>query len=289
MVNNSSICVTIITPSFNQGQYLEDTIQSVLNQTYPNIEYIIIDGGSKDNSVEIIKKYENRIDYWISEPDKGQADAINKGFERASGDLVCWINSDDIIYPDFAAERVQQFRKYPDTGMIYGDIDKGTGLSSKRCRKGRRTNIKNMLKYAECPIQQQSTMWRRSVIEQIGNLQANWHVVLDREYFTRMAANCSIKYIPGCVAFFRNHDQSKTVAEKLKWVEELPEYYEKVFDENLYRLPPNLMSYRNRCLSRVYFLCGNISAKAGKNRQAEDFFAKSKKASFWNYILRRYL
>ena len=152
---NCSNRVSIVTPSYNQGKYLEQTIQSVLNQTYNNIEYLVVDGGSTDNSVNIIKNYEEKISYWISEPDKGQADAINKGFKLAKGDFICWVNSDDILYPNFVADRVQQFKENPNVGMIYGDIEQGHDPSIKRLRKGRQTNIKDMLKDANCPIPQQ--------------------------------------------------------------------------------------------------------------------------------------
>ena len=92
--------ISVITPSYNQGIYIEETIQSVLNQNYPNLEYIIIDGGSNDSTVEVIKKYESKIDFWVSEKDKGQADAINRGFAKATGDILCWLNSDDYFFPD---------------------------------------------------------------------------------------------------------------------------------------------------------------------------------------------
>ena len=268
---NCSICVSIITPSYNQGMYLEQTIQSVLNQTYRNIEYLVVDGGSTDNSIDIIKKYEKSIAYWISEPDNGQADAINKGFKRANGKLVCWVNSDDILYPDYVDDRVRQFKEHTDADMIYGDVEQGPEPSIKRLRKGRQTSIKDMLKYAECPIPQQSAMWRRGVIEKIGYLAPQWHVVLDREYFTRMAANCSIKYVPGAVAFFRNHERSKSVADKLKWVEELPRYYEMVFNDNIYHLTPNLLSYKNRCLSKIYLKCAGFPQRPGKHAKPKIF------------------
>jgi glycosyltransferase involved in cell wall biosynthesis len=96
---SKDIKVSIVTPSYNQGEFLERTIESVINQEYPNIEYIIIDGGSNDESVEIIKKFEPKIDYWHSKPDRGQSDAINTGFSRAKGDLLCWLNSDDTLNP----------------------------------------------------------------------------------------------------------------------------------------------------------------------------------------------
>ncbi len=289
MGKNCSICISIITPSYNQGKYLEQTIQSVLNQTHSNIEYLVIDGCSTDNSIDIIKKYEEKISYWISESDDGQADAINKGFRHSNGDFVCWVNSDDILYPDYVTKRVQQFKENPNVDMIYGDIEQGLDLSNKRLRKGRQTSIKDMLKYAKCPIPQQSAMWRRGVIEKIGYLDPQWHVLLDREYFIRTAANCSIKYITGAVAFFRHHKHSKSIMEKLKWAEELPRYYEIVFNDNIYDLLPNLLSYKGKCLSKVYLKCAKIYAHAGKKRAAEDFFTQSKRSSFCNYILNRYL
>ncbi len=289
MGKNCSICISIITPSYNQGKYLEQTIQSVLNQTHSNIEYLVIDGCSTDNSIDIIKKYEEKISYWISESDDGQADAINKGFRHSNGDFVCWVNSDDILYPDYVTKRVQQFKENPNVDMIYGDIEQGLDLSNKRLRKGRQTSIKDMLKYAKCPIPQQSAMWRRGVIEKIGYLDPQWYVLLDREYFIRTAANCSIKYITGAVAFFRHHKHSKSIMEKLKWAEELPRYYEIVFNDNIYDLLPNLLSYKGKCLSKVYLKCAKIYAHAGKKRAAEDFFTQSKRSSFCNYILNRYL
>src|SRR5690606_30062072 len=115
--------VTIVTPSYNQAQYLEHTIQSVLAQDYANIQYIIVDGGSSDGSVDIIKKYAGKLDWWVSEPDAGQADAINKGFARSRGTYQAWINADDILLPHAIREAVEFLEQHPEVGLVYGDTE----------------------------------------------------------------------------------------------------------------------------------------------------------------------
>jgi len=116
--------VTIVTPSYNQADYLEETIQSVLNQDYSNIEYFIIDGGSTDNSISIIKKYADKLGWWVSEADQGQTDAINKGFAHANGEILAWINSDDTYISGAVLEAVDYLQSHPDVGMVYGDANK---------------------------------------------------------------------------------------------------------------------------------------------------------------------
>jgi len=113
--------VSIVTPSYNQAQFIEATIQSVLSQDYPKIEYIIMDGGSKDGSVEIIHRYAGRLAWWVSERDRGQTDAINKGFAHANGEILAWLNSDDIYHPGAISEAVAHLTAHPETGMVYGD------------------------------------------------------------------------------------------------------------------------------------------------------------------------
>ncbi len=115
--------VSIITPSFNQAPFLEETIQSVLTQDYEDIEYIIVDGGSSDGSVEIVKRYDSELAWWVSETDQGQTDAVNKGFERARGDIFAWINSDDSYLPGTVSDAVGFLKDHPEVGMVYGDAN----------------------------------------------------------------------------------------------------------------------------------------------------------------------
>src|SRR5437667_5688340 len=113
--------ISIVTPSYNQGKYLEQTIRSVLDQGYPNLEYIICDGGSTDISVEIVKKYSDRLAWWCSEKDRGQSDAINKGWRRATGDILAYLNSDDVLLPGAIERVVRAFQQTPSAGVVYGD------------------------------------------------------------------------------------------------------------------------------------------------------------------------
>src|SRR5690348_14672359 len=115
--------VSIITPSFNQAEFLERTIQSVLTQDYPRIEYMIVDGGSTDGSIEVIKKHQSKLAWWVSEQDHGQTDAINKGFNRANGEILAWLNSDDTYHPQAVAEAVKYLIEHPEVGMVYADCN----------------------------------------------------------------------------------------------------------------------------------------------------------------------
>ena len=123
MTDLTTPLVSIITPSFNQARYLESTIHSVLDQDYPNIEYIIVDGGSTDGSAEIIHGFSDRLAWWVSEKDHGQTDAINKGFARAKGEILAWLNSDDTYQPHAIAEAVGLLRDRPEVGLVYGDAN----------------------------------------------------------------------------------------------------------------------------------------------------------------------
>lgn len=176
--------ISVVTPSFNQGGFLEQTILSVLGQGYENLEYIVVDGGSTDESVDIIRKYAGRLAYWVSEKDHGQADALNKGFAKASGDIVCWINSDDFLLPGALLRLAAEFREEDD--LIYGAC-----LSFSETGRKCVINRPPEHNYEElCLIDyivQPSSFWRRSLWEKTGPLETSLHYAFDWEWFIRAA------------------------------------------------------------------------------------------------------
>jgi glycosyltransferase involved in cell wall biosynthesis len=164
--------VSIITPSFNQGQFLEASIRSVLEQDYPNMEYIVVDGGSKDNSVEIIKKYQEHITWWVSEKDRGHADALNKGFSRATGEILAWLNSDDIYFPNTVSEAIAVLQSRPEVGMVYGDADLIDDSGETVGQFGsKQTSYRQMLQ-GSVHIPQATTFFRANVWHRVGPLKS---------------------------------------------------------------------------------------------------------------------
>ena len=269
--------VSIITPSYNQGEYLEETILSVLTQTYDNIEYIVIDGGSTDNSVDIIRKYVDRITYWCSEKDNGQAAAINKGLKRATGDLVCWINSDDVLFPNFVEKFVNHFVAHPNVDFLYGDVAQGADMQHATIRRGEVIDYPTMLRTLRVPMPQQATMWRKSVMDKIGYLDPQWHVLLDREYFMRIAQHCVIEYLPGVVAFFRNHENAKSIAEWHKWMPELEKYYATLFEDN--NFPYQYL--KKESMASMYWECYRIATACQYRQEQRSYYYQMLRVSFW--------
>jgi len=218
--------ISIVTPSFNQDRYIEQTIQSVLSQDYPSIEYMIVDGGSTDETVSIIKKYEEKLAFWVSETDRGQTDAINKGFERAKGDILAWINSDDTYAPGAIAAAVKCLQEHPEVGMVYGDcnyIDESGNVIGKF--NARQTNYR-LLRQGYTHIPQQTMFFRAELWKQVGPLDPSFYFAMDYDLWTRIAAHTQIRYIPQTWANFRLHTSGKTItADDRCWPEMIKVHY----------------------------------------------------------------
>lgn len=206
--------ITIVTPSYNQGAFLEKTITSVLDQDYPNLEYIIIDGGSNDNSVDIIRRHEPKLSWWISEKDRGQSHAINKGFARASGEIMGWLNSDDYLEPDALFTVVEHAARFPDAGAFVGI--------------GRKVNTAGEVVYYKEPgeltferfcqwmdggnFMQPSCYFRRSAWQAAGPIDENIHIALDVDLWLRMIKQTKFQPVNKLLSTAIAHENAKTTA-----------------------------------------------------------------------------
>lgn len=233
--------VSIVTPSYNQGQFIEETIRSVLLQGYPDLEYIIIDGGSTDGSVDIIRKYEPWLAYWVSEPDRGQVHAINKGFQRATGEILAWLNSDDVYCPGSLEAVAQTLTQHPQAAILCGACVLVDGDGHTIGTKGpREFTPEHFLQGGGVPGQP-AVFFRRSVLERVGGLNENLHYVLDWEFWLRISLQYppkSMVQVDRLLAQARIWAQAKTTTAGMKGIEERQRILSQLFSDA--RLPDHL-------------------------------------------------
>jgi len=204
--------ISIITPSYNQGRFIEETIRSVIEQDYPRIEYIIIDGGSSDETLSVIRRYESKIAWWVSERDQGQTDAINKGFARAAGDILAWINSDDTYLPGALRSAAQFLHDHPDVGMVYGDANLVDEYGNLFGRFPARQTDYQRLRRGSVHIPQQSSFFRAMLWRKVGPLDPSFYFAMDYDLWVRLARISRLAYTPQVWANFRLHGQGKSIA-----------------------------------------------------------------------------
>ena len=263
--------VTIVTPSFNQAAFLEQTMLSVLGQNYPNLEYMVVDGASTDGSPEIIRKYADRLAWWVSEKDHGQGEAINKGFSRATGEIVAWLNSDDLHQPGAIAAAVEAFQAQPELGLVFSDVLAIDGEN----------NVLNLMRCGDWGLDELMTFHilnqpgvflRRAVLEQAGYLDPNYHYMLDTHLWLRMAQIAPMGYLRQTLAAGRFHALAKNQAaaprfgeESLKlvaWMQAQP------------GLAERFQRLRRKVWAGAYRMNGRYYLDGGKPWQALKFYGK---------------
>lgn len=202
--------VSVVTPSYNQASFLGTTIRSVLEQDYPSVEYFVMDGGSSDGSVDVIREYSERLSGWVSERDRGQGDAINKGLARAKGEIFAWLNSDDYYLAGAVSSAVRAFAEHPDAALVYGDMlavdQDGQTLNVMRYSQH---SLEDLLCFQI--IGQPAVFFRREAFQRVGGLDVSFHYMLDHHLWIRMAREGGLVYVPQTWAAARYHAGAKNL------------------------------------------------------------------------------
>ena len=249
--------IAIVTPSFNQGAYIEETIRSVLLQGYPNLEYIIIDGGSTDDTIDIIRKYERYVSYWVSEPDRGQAHAINKGIRRATGDIFAWLNSDDVYAPG-VFQRVASIFRDEEVHLLYGKCAYVEADGRYRADWPYVGNLNLPLLLSQNVVPQPSTFLRMHVVRGCGFLDEQMHYAFDYEYWLRIIAkNYRAHSIPNLLSYYRLHDTSKTQTARYLFDEEMKQAHQRFSERGPQRVMRRAIAtcYRRFSLEHYFWYC----------------------------------
>jgi hypothetical protein len=261
--------VSIVTPSYNQARFLEETIRSVLLQGYPNLQYIVIDGGSSDGSADILRRYEPWLADWVSEEDRGQSHAINKGFARARGEVVAWLNSDDLYTPQAVGAATRAFSEHPAVGVVYGDcqhIDAGSRLVRTRLLPGHDLGEVVVYNY----IAQPATFIRRRAVEHVNGVDESLHLAMDFDLWVRLGVAFDFIHVPVCLACFRVHVDAKS-SQPWTFVPEIEAVLERLFERA--DLPPAVAGRKREALFRTLAGYAAQSLQAGEPVRARELLA----------------
>jgi glycosyltransferase involved in cell wall biosynthesis len=214
--------ISVVTASYNQGQYIEETIRSVLEQDYPHVEYLVIDGASTDGTLDVLKKYDGQLDFWVSEPDDGPASAINRGFRMAKGDILCWINSDDWYYPGALAAAAREFGKSRDTRWVSGRVNNGTSADwIVRRHTPRPMSLVECIGRHDYAFHQPGMFWHREMFETCGPFDESLQFCFDHHFWIHaIEAGYQSVDIEDEIAFFRVHAGSKSFSQMQHFVRE---------------------------------------------------------------------
>ena len=243
--------VSVITPSFNQGAFIAATIESVLGQDYAPLEYWVIDGGSTDKTLEVMRRYGNRL-RWVSEPDGGQAMAINKGWRRAQGEIIAWLNSDDTYCAGAVHRAVEALERDPELEAVYGQADyvdvHGNVI---RPYPTRPYDYVELVRSTLNFIPQPAVFLRRRVLDSVGYLDETLSYVMDFDYWLRLGVRHEMGYVPQKLAHLRLHEAAKTVRQAGEFAPELIRVYQRLFART--DLPEAVQAARTQAMRNAYY------------------------------------
>ncbi len=271
--------ISVITPSLNSGKFIRATIDSVLSQNYPHLTYRVVDGGSTDNTDEILRSFGNRLD-WVSEPDDGQAAAINKGWQKTDGEIIAWLNADDIYLSNTLGDVGRYFQKHPEVDIIFGACDYISAAGDvlrpyPTAHFDRRTFICNAINF----IPQPATFIRRSVLEKIGWLDETLSFVFDFDYWLRASLDHKIVFVEHKLAAMRLHQDSKSTTAFGHFGAELIRAYQNLFSEPA--LPSELVDLKTVAFANVYHRAADCAFWAGESSRARKYVRKSRQYQMW--------
>jgi glycosyltransferase involved in cell wall biosynthesis len=288
--------ISIVTPTLNQAGFIREAIDSVLAQEYPALEYLILDGGSTDGTLDILAAYtsnpssDQALFKWRSAPDRGQTDAINRGWKESKGEILAWLNSDDFYYPGALRAVGEFFRDHPDVDLVYGDglyVDaQGQAL---RPYPTSEYNYQVLIRETHNYIPQPSTFIRKRAFEAIGALDESLHYVMDLDCWMRVGLHGKGAYLPVRLAALRLHEGAKSVHRLGDFAHEMVKVYQRFFLRT--DLPENIRRYERQSMSRIYLRAADCTFWAGRLSESRQYAWKSiqlaplRPRRLWLYLL----
>lgn len=281
--------ISIVTPSLNQATFLPATIESVISQDYPGVDYQVMDGGSTDATPQILASYSQRF-HWKSEPDDGQSAAINQGWRQAQGEIIAWLNSDDIYYPGSLYKVGTFFKDHPEVDILYGDCDYIDTLGQRlQPYPTQPYHYIKLLSDTVNFIPQPAVFIRRKVLEQVGYLDEALHYVMDFDYWLRAGLSQRFAYLPTCLAGLRIHAEAKSIAWLGKFANELVTIYNHIFSRP--DLPREVQNNKLIALANIYYRAADCTFWANQIPEARAYALKSMRFApfrirrLWFYLL----
>lgn len=262
--------VSVITPSLNQARFIEETIRSVRDQDYSRLQHIIVDGGSTDETLRILRGYDHLV--WISEPDRGQAEAVNKGWLMAEGQILGWLNSDDMYAPGTVPSAVRYLIGHPEVDLVYGDCHVVDEIGATlEVRRSRPYNFRRLI-VLDDNIPQPSIFFRRSVLDRVGMLDTRLQLAMDFNFWVRVARRCQLEYVPGLVARFRSHGRAKSIVRAQDFLAEILFTLDALFSDP--DLPREVARLRAEAYSGAYVAGAIRSYASGDVRNTRRFLLR---------------